>query len=127
MFRSLVLCGGLQKQSIVRCADNTGIIKGCIIGLGRIHWGTGGVGHRIRISIRDKTSQCKLSNEPGQLPKGLIIRRRKETGRKDGHYIKFDENAFVVIAKNKPKGTKIKGPMIMETKHNSLNLARYVF
>ncbi|CXI81275.1 mitochondrial ribosomal protein L14 precursor, putative [Plasmodium berghei] len=117
------LCG-LWRQSIVRCADNSGVIKACIIGIGKNKWGTGKIGDRIRVSIRDKTSECGISEKT---PKGIIVRRKKETKRKDGSYIKFDDNAFVMISKNKLKATKIKGPVAMETRHNCRNLARYIF
>merc|ERR1719350_602348 len=50
--------------------------------------------------VRDKHDWYKGD----QMPKAIIARRRKETNRKDGSYIKFDDNAFVVIAKNKAKG-----------------------
>eukprot|EP00928_Gymnodinium_smaydae_P011007 TRINITY_DN14126_c0_g2_i1.p1 TRINITY_DN14126_c0_g2~~TRINITY_DN14126_c0_g2_i1.p1 ORF type:complete len:145 (+),score=21.71 TRINITY_DN14126_c0_g2_i1:64-435(+) len=114
---------GLWRQSIVRCADNTGIVKGCIIGLGQNKWGTGKIGDRVRISIRDKHEWYKGD----KLPKAIIVRRRKETNRKDGSYIKFDENSVVVIQKNKAKGTKIKGPMSYEVQNNCKSLARWIF
>eukprot|EP00929_Paragymnodinium_shiwhaense_P014802 TRINITY_DN122764_c0_g1_i1.p2 TRINITY_DN122764_c0_g1~~TRINITY_DN122764_c0_g1_i1.p2 ORF type:complete len:125 (-),score=29.38 TRINITY_DN122764_c0_g1_i1:82-456(-) len=116
-------CMGLWRQSIVKCADNTGIIKGCIIGLGQNKWGTGKIGDRIRVSIRDKTEVWKGD----KLAKAVIVRRRKETNRKDGSYLKFEDNAFVVIAKNKAKGTKIKGPVCLEVQNNCKSLARYIF
>jgi len=114
---------GLWKQTIVRCADNTGIVKACIIGLGRNKWGTGKIGDRIRVSVRDKHDWYKGE----QTPKGIIARTRKENNRKDGSYIKFDENAFVVISKNKAKGNKIKGPLSYEIQNNCRALARWVF
>mmetsp|Transcript_134737 Transcript_134737/g.190524 ORF Transcript_134737/g.190524 Transcript_134737/m.190524 type:complete len:125 (-) Transcript_134737:43-417(-) len=114
---------GLWKQSIVRCADNTGIIKACIIGLGRNKWGTGKIGDRIRVSVRDKHEWYKGE----QLPKGIIARTRKERNRKDGSYIKFSENSFVCISKNKAKGTKIKGPLCYEIQNNCKSLARWIF
>ncbi|KAF8821237.1 putative LSU ribosomal protein L14P [Cardiosporidium cionae] len=89
--------GGLWKQSMVRCADNSGIIKACIIGIGRNKYGTGTVGNTIRVSVRDKIVEC---NAP-KMPKGLIVRRKKEISRKDGSKIKFDENAFVPVSKNR--------------------------
>mmetsp|Transcript_22947 Transcript_22947/g.53689 ORF Transcript_22947/g.53689 Transcript_22947/m.53689 type:complete len:124 (+) Transcript_22947:67-438(+) len=123
MFALSPLRLGLWRQSILKCADNTGIIKGCIIGLGRNKWGTGKIGDRIRISVRDKHETYKGE----QLPKGIIVRRRRETNRKDGSYIKFDDNAFVVIAKNQAKGTKVKGPLCYEVQNNCKSLARWIF
>eukprot|EP00450_Noctiluca_scintillans_P000761 CAMPEP_0194486878 /NCGR_PEP_ID=MMETSP0253-20130528/7367_1 /TAXON_ID=2966 /ORGANISM="Noctiluca scintillans" /LENGTH=95 /DNA_ID=CAMNT_0039327021 /DNA_START=187 /DNA_END=474 /DNA_ORIENTATION=- len=94
-----------------------------IIGLGKNKWGTGKIGDRVRVTVRDKTDAYKGE----QMPKGVIVRRRKETNRKDGSYIKFAENAFVVIAKNKAKGTKIKGPLCYEVQNNCKSLARWIF
>eukprot|EP00746_Dinoflagellata_sp_MGD_P005013 gnl/MRDRNA2_/MRDRNA2_109691_c0_seq1.p1 gnl/MRDRNA2_/MRDRNA2_109691_c0~~gnl/MRDRNA2_/MRDRNA2_109691_c0_seq1.p1 ORF type:complete len:123 (+),score=28.83 gnl/MRDRNA2_/MRDRNA2_109691_c0_seq1:82-450(+) len=122
MFTSAPLLG-LWRQSIVRCADNTGIIKACIIGLGKNKWGTGAIGHRVRISVRDKVADYKGD----QLPKAIIARRRKNTQRKDGSMIKFDENAVVVIKRNKPAGFKIKGPLPYELQSSARNLARWIF
>eukprot|EP00397_Hematodinium_sp_SG-2012_P065340 GEMP01094788.1.p1 GENE.GEMP01094788.1~~GEMP01094788.1.p1 ORF type:complete len:124 (+),score=13.66 GEMP01094788.1:125-496(+) len=123
MFLSGLLLNGLWRQSMVRCADNTGIVKGCIIGLGRNKYGTGKIGDRIRVSVRDKAAWYKGP----KLPKGLIIRRRKETVRRDMSYIKFDENAFVVISKNKAKGTKFKGPLCYEVQHSCRHLGKWIF
>eukprot|EP00933_Yihiella_yeosuensis_P037336 TRINITY_DN31233_c0_g1_i1.p1 TRINITY_DN31233_c0_g1~~TRINITY_DN31233_c0_g1_i1.p1 ORF type:complete len:124 (-),score=15.56 TRINITY_DN31233_c0_g1_i1:139-510(-) len=123
MFFLSTLRLGLWKQSMVRCADNTGIVKAVVIGLGKNKWGTGKIGDRIRVSIRDKHDWYKGE----QTPKGIIARTRKENNRKDGSYIKFDENAFVVISKNKAKGNKIKGPLSYEIQNNCRALARWVF
>lgn len=111
-------------MSILKCGDTSGIIKGCIIGLGRNRHGTGKIGDRIKISIRDKTSACNVQIKT---PRGIIIRRRKETCRKDGMVFKFDENAFAVIINNKLHGSRIKGPVLMETKHACKNLASHIF
>ncbi|KAF8817706.1 putative LSU ribosomal protein L14P, partial [Cardiosporidium cionae] len=98
---------GIWKNTILRCADNTGIIKACVIGIGKNHWGTGKVGDRVRLAIRDKTIDCTAP----KLPYGIVVRRKKETRRKDGSHLKFDENAFIQIAGNKAKGTQIRGPV----------------
>ncbi|EDO06230.1 putative 50S ribosomal subunit protein L14 [Babesia bovis T2Bo] len=123
MFASTLLYG-LQKMSIVRCGDTTGIIKGCIIGLGRNRHGTGKIGDRIKVSVRAKTAECTFSNKT---PRGIIIRRRKETMRRDGMMFKFDENAFVVIANNKLVASKIRGPVLLETRHACRNMANRIF
>ncbi|EAN31744.1 Ribosomal protein L14p/L23e family protein [Theileria parva strain Muguga] len=119
MFLSKIL-SGLQRMSILKCGDNSGVIKGCIIGLGRNKHGTGKIGDRIKVSVRDKTSDCIVNNKK---PRGIIVRRKKETQRKDGMVFKFDENAFVIISNNKLQATKIKGPILLETRHNSKSLA----
>jgi len=113
---------GVWRPTIVRCGDNTGIVKGCVIGI-QNQWGTGKIGDRVRLSVRDKTEHY---NGP-KLPKAIIIRRKCHTLRKDGSYIKFDENAFAVIAKNKPRGTKIKGPVSYELQNNAKHIAKWIF
>ena len=116
-------CLGLWIRSVLRCADNTGIVKGAIHGLGRNKWGTGKVGHVVRVAVRDK-----ISGYSGEmLPRGVIVRAKQPRLRKDGSFIKFDENAFIVMSNNKPKGTKIKGPVPYEFQHASRSLARWVF
>lgn len=85
--------------------------------------GRGGIGHRARLSVRDKHAWYNWI----QKPKALIVRRRANTLRRDGSAIRFDDNAVVVISKNKPKGTKIKGPVAYEVQHNCRNLARWIF
>ena len=114
---------GLWIRSILRCADNTGIIKGAIHGLGRNKWGTGKVGNVVRVAVRDKTS----SYSGDMLPRGVIVRAKQPRLRQDGSYIKFDENAFVVMSNNKPKGTKIKGPVPYEFQHAARSLSKWVF
>ncbi|UVC50196.1 50S ribosomal protein L14 [Theileria orientalis] len=122
MFLSKILCG-LQRMSILKCGDNSGVIKGCIIGLGKNKHGTGKIGDRIKVSIRDKTPECNVQTKT---PRGIIIRRKKETCRKDGMVFKFDENAFVIISNNKLQGTKIKGPVLMETRHSCKSLSNKI-
>jgi large subunit ribosomal protein L14 len=114
---------GLWIRSILKCADNTGIIKAAIHGLGRNHWGTGRVGHVVRVSVRDKT----LGYNAEMMPRGVIIRAKQPKQRQDGSVIKFDENAFVVMSNNKPKGTKFKGPIPCEFQHSSRSLAKWIF
>ncbi len=113
---------GLHIRSILRCADNTGIIKAAIHGIGSNRHGTGKVGDVVRLAVRAKTPS--YSGE--MMPRGVIVRAKQPRQRQDGSVIKFDENAFVVIAANKPKGSKYKGPVPYEFQHNSRNLARWV-
>eukprot|EP00389_Voromonas_pontica_P015293 GDKH01023841.1.p1 GENE.GDKH01023841.1~~GDKH01023841.1.p1 ORF type:complete len:126 (-),score=6.35 GDKH01023841.1:214-591(-) len=121
---SRVVMGGLQRQSILRCGDDTGVIKAAIIGIGQVRKGSGGIGLVVRLSVRDQFRKiCKVK----KTPRGVIIRRKKETQRIDGSYLKFSENAFAIIEKNKAKGTKITGPVPLEVRHNLKSIARWVF
>ena len=114
---------GLWIRSVLRCADNTGIVKGSIFAIGKNRWGTGRVGNVVRVSVRDKTS----SYTGEKLSRGVIVRAKQPKLRRDGSTIKFDENAFIVVANNKPKGTKIKGPVPYEFAHSSRSMARWIF
>eukprot|EP00392_Amoebophrya_sp_AT5.2_P000222 g222.t1 len=83
----------------------------------------GAIGQRARAYARDKNEAYW---GPRKL-KCLIVRRRGPTNRRDGSQIKFDDNAVVVIRKNKCLGTKIKGPVAYEMRHSSKALARWIF
>ena len=108
---------------MLRCADNTGIVKGAIHSIGKNKWGTGKVGDVVRVAVRDKTP----TYTGDRLPRGVIIRAKQPKLRRDGSFIKFEENAFIVMSNNKPKGTKIKGPVPYEFQHASRSLARWIF
>jgi len=116
----------IQQESRLKVADNSGAKELLAI---RILGGSGrryaGIGDLIVASVKDAIPGGNVKK--GEVVKAVIVRTVKETRRTDGSYIKFDENAFVVIAKNKPKGTKIKGPVPLEVQHNCKNLARYIF
>ncbi|CAD7936426.1 unnamed protein product [Amoebophrya sp. A120] len=117
------LYGGLCLTSMVKCADNCGIVKARISAVGRQKKGNGAMGQRCACHVRDK-------NEAYWGPrkvKGLIVRRRAPSMRKDGSVISFDDNAIVIIKKNKCLGTKIKGPVGYETRHTCKSLARWIF
>jgi ribosomal protein L14 len=81
------------------------------------------MGRVIRTNVRakDKTYTGDKS------PRGIIVRTKEGMMRKDGSRIRFDDNSFVVIANNKPKGTKIKGPLPYEVRHSVRNLSKWVF
>ncbi|CAD7963576.1 unnamed protein product [Amoebophrya sp. A25] len=117
------LFGGLSIGSMVKCADNCGVVKARISAIGRQKKSCGGIGQRCRANIRDK-------NEAYWGPrkiKGLIVRRRASTMRRDGSTIKFDDNAILIIKKNKCLGTKVKGPVAYEMRHSCKSLARWIF
>lgn len=114
---------GLWHESIIKCADNTGIIKACIVSLSRFRWGTANIGRVVRTNVRAKDK----SYTGDKSPRGIIVRTKEGMMRKDGSRIRFDENSFVVLANNKPKGNKIKGPLPYEVRHSVRNLSKWVF
>jgi len=104
----------IQEYSILNVADNTGAKKARCF---RIYGGTArrvaSVGDIIMVSIR--TAIPNGSVKKGETSRAVVVRTKKEVRRKDGSYIRFDENAVVLIDKeNEPRGTRIFGPVARE-------------
>jgi large subunit ribosomal protein L14 len=104
----------IQMQSVLNVADNSGAKKlYCIKVLGGSKRRFAGVGDIIVVSVRESIPNSKVKK--GDVQKAVIVRTAKEIGRSDGSYIKFDENAAVLIDKNmEPIGTRIFGPVARE-------------
>ena len=108
----------IQQQSLMKVADNTGAKELMCIRV------LGGSGRRYA-SIGDVVVACVKKAAPGgvvkkgDVVKAVIVRTVKETRRADGSYIKFDENAAVIIKEDKtPKGTRIFGPVARELREH---------
>ena len=104
----------IQQESILRVADNSGakLVK-CIKVLGGTHRRYAGVGDIIVVSARQVIPNGPIKK--GAVMKGVIVRQAKEYKRNDGSYIRFDDNAIVIIdANNNPKGTRVFGPVARE-------------
>jgi large subunit ribosomal protein L14 len=104
----------IQEFSILNVADNTGAKK---VRCFRIYGGTrrrvASIGDIIMVSIRSAIPNGAVKK--GEKSRAVIVRTRKEVRRKDGSYIRFDENAVVLIDKeNEPRGTRIFGPVARE-------------
>ena len=104
----------LQQQSLMKVADNTGAKERMCIRV------LGGSGRRYA-GIGDVVVACVKKAAPGgvvkkgDVVKAVVVRTVKGVGRSDGSYIKFDENAAVIIGEDKnPKGTRIFGPVARE-------------
>ena len=104
----------LQQQSLMKVADNTGAKELMCIRV------LGGSGRRYA-EIGDVVVACVKKAAPGgvvkkgDVVKAVVVRTVKGVGRSDGSYIKFDENAAVIIGEDKnPKGTRIFGPVARE-------------
>ena len=104
----------IQQESRLRVADNSGAKEVlCIRVLGGTKRRYARVGDRIVCSV--KAADPGSSVKKGDVVKAVIVRTRKETRRKDGSYIRFDDNAAVVISKEgDPRGTRIFGPVARE-------------
>ncbi len=104
----------VQTQSRLKVADNTGAKEiMCIRVLGGSFRRAGGVGDIIVASV--KTASPGGSVKKGEVVKAVIVRTKKQIRRVDGSYIRFDDNAAVIIRQdNQPVGTRIFGPVARE-------------
>ena len=104
----------IQQESYLKVADNTGAkeIK-CIRVLGGSKRKYGNIGDVIVASVRKSTPGGTVKK--GEVVKAVIVRSVKGVRRSDGSYVRFDENAAVLIKEDKnPKGTRIFGPVARE-------------
>jgi large subunit ribosomal protein L14 len=104
----------IQQYSKLNVADNTGAKKvQCIKVLGGTRRRYGSLGDVIVVSV--KSAVPGGSVKKGEVSKAVVVRTRKEVGREDGSYVRFDDNAVVLInEQNEPKGTRIFGPVARE-------------
>ena len=104
----------IQQESYLKVADNTGAkeIK-CIRVLGGSKRKFGNIGDVIVASVRK--AQPGGTVKKGEVVKAVIVRTQKGVRRPDGSYVRFDENAAVLIKEDKnPRGTRIFGPVARE-------------
>ena len=104
----------IQQESMVKVADNSGAKRALVI---RVLGGTrrryAGIGDRVIVAVKDALPNGTVKKS--DVAKAVVVRTVKETRRKDGSYIKFDENAVVIIDdKGEPKATRIFGPVARE-------------
>lgn len=105
----------IQHRSILKSADNTGARRiQCIRVLGGYKKRYARVGDIVTVAIKQALPHSSVKK--GEVAHGVVVRTRKETRRKDGTYIRFDDNAIVLIdKKNKePRGSRIFGPVARE-------------
>ena len=104
----------IQQQTRLKVADNTGAKEiMCIRCLGGSHRKFAGVGDVIIASV--KTAIPNGVVKKGDVVKAVIVRTKKPIRRSDGSYVRFDENAAVIIRDDgNPKGTRIFGPIARE-------------
>lgn len=104
----------IQQQTILRVADNSGAKEiMCIRVLGGSWRKYGNIGDIIVASVKSATPGGVVKK--GEVVKAVIVRSVKGLRRSDGSYIRFDENAAVIIKDDKqPKGTRIFGPVARE-------------
>ena len=104
----------IQQESMVRVADNSGAKRALVI---RVLGGTrrryAGLGDKVIVAVKDALPNGTVKKS--DVAKAVVVRTVKETRRKDGSYIRFDENAAVLIDdKGEPRATRIFGPVARE-------------
>ena len=108
----------IQQQSLMKVADNTGAKElMCIRVLGGSGRRYAGVGDIVVCAVKKAAPGGVVKK--GDVVKAVVVRTVKEIRRADGSYIKFDENAAVIIKEDKtPKGTRIFGPVARELREH---------
>ena len=104
----------IQQQTRLKVADNTGARElMCIRCLGGSYRKTSNIGDVIVASVKSATPGGVVKK--GDVVKAVIVRTKKPIRRADGSYVRFDENAAVLIKEDKtPRGTRIFGPVARE-------------
>ncbi len=104
----------IQSESRLTVADNSGAKEVLVVHvLGGTHRRYASVGDKIVVTVKSAipTSQIKK----GSVSKAVIVRTKKEVRRKDGSYIRFEDNAAVLLTpQDEPRGTRIFGPVARE-------------
>ncbi|MFA6254926.1 MAG: 50S ribosomal protein L14 [Patescibacteria group bacterium] len=112
----------IQLRTMLKVADNTGAKKlQCIKVLGGNKKRYARIGDIITVSVKEAVPHSAVKK--GEVLHAVIVRTRKEIRRKDGSYVRFDDNAAVIIdQKNKePQGTRIFGPVARELRNQGFN------
>ena len=109
----------IQPQTRLKAADNSGAKElMCIKVLGGSFRKTGNIGDVIVCSVKTATPGGAVKK--GDVVKAVIVRSTKGIRRDDGTYIRFDDNAAVIIGQNKePRGTRIFGPIARELREKN--------
>ena len=112
----------IQPRTILKLADNTGAKKIMCI---RVHGGYkkryARIGDIITVTVKEAVPYAMVKK--GEVLKAVIVRQKKEIRRTDGSYIRFDDNAAVIIdpKTKEPRGTRIFGPVARELRARGFN------
>lgn len=112
----------IQTRSMLKVADNSGAKKlQCIKVLGGYKRRYAIVGDIITVSIKE--AQPHTASKKGEVVHAVIVRQKKEVRRADGTYVRFDDNAAVIVDKKskEPKATRIFGPVARELRAKGFN------
>lgn len=104
----------VQQESKLKVADNTGAREALVI---RVLGGTAkryaSIGDKVVVTVKEATANGTAKK--GQVSKAVLVRAKKEIRRKDGSYIRFDDNACVLLDNNgEMRGTRVFGPVARE-------------
>ncbi|HWP02782.1 MAG TPA: 50S ribosomal protein L14 [Gemmatimonadaceae bacterium] len=104
----------IQQETVVKVADNSGAKKALVIRvLGGSKRRYAGLGDTVIVTVKDALPNGTVKK--AEVARAVVVRTVKETRRKDGSYIRFDENAVVIInEQGEPKATRIFGPVARE-------------
>ena len=110
----------LQLRSIVDVADNSGAKK---VGIFKVLGGSGKkfarIGDIVVVSV--KVAEPRKAVKKKDILKAVVVRQRQPFRRKDGSYVRFDDNAVVILDGEEPKGGRIFGPIPREIKEKGFN------
>jgi len=111
----------IQLRSILNVADNTGAKRAAMIGvIGRHGKRTASIGDTVTAHVKEATPESTISK--GDVVRGVVVRTKAPIRRTDGSYLKFDNNAIVLIDNLKnPKGTRIFGPVARELRDKNFS------
>ena len=103
----------LQLRTTCQVADNTGAKRAATIGVLGVAKSFAEIGDVVKVHIREAAPDGSVKK--GDVVNAVVVRTRKAIRRNDGSYLRFDNNAVVIIDKdNNPKGTRIFGPVARE-------------
>lgn len=109
----------IQMQTALAVADNSGAKKlKMIMSIGGSTGATATIGDRIKVTVKEAAPDGNVKK--GKVYNAVVVRTRKEIRRKDGSYIRFDDNAAVLIKDDgSPIGTRVFGPVARELREKN--------
>ena len=110
----------IQMQTMLKVADNSGAkLVRCINVLGPSNRNQGVIGDIVVASVRKRLPTSDI--EKGEIVRGVIVRTRRPYRRKDGTFVRFDDNAIVLInPQGEPIGTRVFGPVARELRDKKM-------
>jgi large subunit ribosomal protein L14 len=111
----------IQQETVVNITDNSGAKRAlCIKVLGGSRRRYASVGDTVVITVKEALPTSNIKN--GTVMKAVVVRTRKEIRRKDGSYIRFDDNAVVLVNDaGEPVATRVFGPVARELREKKFN------